>query len=108
MGTPQDIAPGIRHPADVTEGGEKVSEIETVIDSVDTSKWHELNTDDEHAIAARNLLKKAVSWLEEVETLLQDAAEEVEDTPETDRIMSLESDVEELECQVRMQIERMK
>lgn len=85
-----------------------MSEIETVIDSVDTAKWHELNTDDEHAIAARNLLKKAVSWLEEVETLLQDAAEEVEDTPETDRIMSLESDVEELECQIRMQIERMK
>lgn len=110
MGAAQDLAPGERNPATVEEGGEKMTDaqLDAIKEAADARAWEELNKEDPHTKAAVDLLTMAVQLLERVESLVQDAAEAVEDVPETDRIASLNIDAEELEIAVRMQIRRMK
>ena len=84
------------------------AELDAIKAAEDMRAWHELNKEDPHAVEAVAYLRKAVQVLEEVEAYLQNAAEAVEDTPETDRIASLNMSAEELEIDVRAQIERMK
>lgn len=84
------------------------AELDAIKAAEDMRAWHELNKEDQHSKAAVEFLRLAVQALEEVESYLQSAAEAVEDTPETDRILSLNMDAEELECNIRTQMERMK
>ena len=83
------------------------AQLAAIKEAADARAWEELNEEDPHAKAAVDLLTKVVQLLEQVESLVHDAAEAVEDTPETDRVASLNIDAEELEIAVRMQIERM-
>ncbi len=84
------------------------AQLDEIKDAQDTAAWHELNREDPAAIKATALLKEAVNLLEQVERKLQDAEAQVADTPEADRIGSLNMAAEELEISVRTQIERMK
>lgn len=70
--------------------------------------WEKLNKEAHKAQKAVRLLCDAAKMLEHIKALIAQAAEAVEDTPETDRIASLNIDAEKLESAVRMQIERMK
>ena len=108
MGTAQDLAPGKRNPAIVAEGGEKMTgaEVDAIKEAADAMAWEELNEDDPHAKAAVDLLTKAAHALQQAEDYLQQAAAEVEDSPETYRIASLEGAVEDLETLVRSQERR--
>ena len=84
------------------------AQLSAIKEAEDAKAWEDLNKEDPHAKAAVELLTMAAQLIEKVECLVRDAAEEVEDTPETDRVASLNIDAEELEVAVRMQIERMK
>jgi hypothetical protein len=108
MGAAQDLAPGERNPAGDAEGGEKMTgaEVDAIKEAADAMAWEELNEDDPHAKAAVDLLTKAAHALQQAEDFLQQAAAEVEDSPETYRIASLEGAVEELETLVRSQARR--
>jgi len=106
MGTAQDIAPGKRNPAVVTEGGEQMTDIDAIKEAADARAWEELNEEDPHAKAAVDLLTKAAHALQQAEDFLQQAAAEVEDSPETYRLASLEEAVEDLEVDVREQARR--
>ena len=81
--------------------------LDAIKEAEDARAWEELNKEDPHAKAAVDLLTRAVQLLEQVESLVQDAAAEVEDSPETDRIASLNMTAEDLEVDIRMQIGRM-
>ena len=81
--------------------------LDAIKEAEDARIWEELNKEDPKAQKAVRLLCDAVQMLERIEALIAQAAEAVEDTPETDRIASLNIDAEELEIAVRMQIERM-
>ena len=81
--------------------------LDAIKEAEDARAWEELNKEDPHAKAAVDLLTRAVQLLEQVESLVQEAAEAVEDTPETDRIASLNMTAEDLEVDIRMQIGRM-
>lgn len=109
MGAAQDLAAGKRNPPFDPKGGENMTDAQlaAIKEAADARAWEELNEEDPHAKAAVDLLTKVVQLLEQVESLVHDAAEAVEDTPETDRVASLNIDAEELEIAVRMQIERM-
>lgn len=52
-------------------------------------------------------LKDAVTKLLSAEVALMAAAHEVFNTPEDDRISSIAQDVEEIECAIKAQIQRM-
>ena len=108
MGAAQDLAPGERNPAVDAEGGEKMAgaEIDTIKEAADARAWEEMNKEDPHAKAAVDLLTKAAHALQQAEDYLQQAAAEVEDSPETYRIASLEEAVENLEIDVREQARR--
>jgi hypothetical protein len=67
-----------------------------------------LNAIDPRAEKAREQIKAAVSMIEQAEKALQDAAEAVENTTHGDVIESYLSDLEFLETDLRLQIERMK
>lgn len=54
-----------------------------------------------------NFLKDALTKLLSAEVALMLAAHEVFNTPEDDRITSLAQDVEEIECAIKAQIQRM-
>ena len=84
------------------------AELDAIKTAEDMRAWHELNKEDPHSKAAVEFMRQAVQALEQAEAYLQKAADQVEDTPETDRILSLNMDAEELECNIRTQIERMK
>ena len=108
MGAAQNVAAGKRNPPTFTEGGEKMTDaqLDAIKEAEDMRIWEELNKDDPNARAV-DLLNKAMKALEEAEGYLQEAAAEVEHTPETDRIASLNMSAEDLEIDVRMQIGRM-
>lgn len=106
MGTAQDLAPGKRNPAVDAKGGEKMTEVDAIKEAADAKAWEELNKEDPHAKAAVDLLTKAAHALQQAEDFLQQAATEVEDSPETYRIASLEGAVEDLETLVRSQARR--
>jgi hypothetical protein len=106
VGTAQDLAPGKRNPAVVAEGGEKMTDVDAIKEAEDAKAWEELNKEDPHAKAAVDLLTKAAHALQQAEDFLQQAAAEVEDSPETYRIASLEQSVEDLEIDVRKQAGR--
>lgn len=108
MGAAQDIAAGKRNPAIDAEGGVKVIDVDAIKEAADARVWEELNAEDQKAQKAVDLLTKAVALLEQVEQLVNDAAEAVEYTPESDRVASLNIDAEELEIAMRLQIGRMK
>lgn len=84
------------------------AQLDEIKDAQDTAAWHELNREDHAAKVAVELLGKAVKALEQVEKLLQDAEANVADTPEADRIGSLNMAAEEFEISLRVQAERMK
>lgn len=108
MGTAQDLAPGKRNPAVIAKGGEKMTgaEVDAIKEAADAMAWEELNEEDPHAKAAVDLLTKAAHALQQAEDFLQQAAAEVENSPETYRIASLEQSVEDLEIDVREQARR--
>jgi hypothetical protein len=108
MGTAQDLAPGERNPAVDAEGGEMMTgaEVDAIKEAADAMAWEELNEDDPHAKAAVDLLTKAAHALQQAEDFLQQAAAEVEDSPETYRIASLEDSVATLKSDVLMQVGR--
>jgi hypothetical protein len=110
MGAAQDRAAGKRNPQIDAKGGESMTDaqLDAIKEAEDARIWEELNKEDPATQKAVDLLTKAVALLEQVEQLVQDAAEAVENTPETDRVASLNIDAEELEIAVRTQIERMK
>lgn len=84
------------------------AQLDAIKEAEDARIWEELNAEDPKAQQAVDLLNKAVKALEEAEKHLQEAAGLVEHTPETDRIASLNMSAEDLEIDVRMQVERMK
>lgn len=82
-------------------------DVALVKEAEDARIWEELNADDPRRDTAIAYLRHAVQALEEVEDFLQSAADAVEDTPETDRIASLNKTAEDLEVDIRMQIGRL-
>lgn len=82
------------------------AEVDAIKEAADARAWEELNEEDPHVKAAVCLLDKAVQALQEAEDFLYQAAAEVEDSPETYRIASLEESVEDLEIDVREQARR--
>ena len=109
VGAAQNVAAGKHNPPTLTEGGEKMTDaqLDAIKEAEDARIWEELNAEDPKAKQAVDLLNKAVTALWDAEVYLQEAAKLVEHTPETDRIASLNMDVENLEVDVRMQIRRM-
>jgi hypothetical protein len=83
------------------------AQLDAIKEAEDARIWEALNAEDPKAKQAVDLLNKAVTALWDAEVYLQEAAGLVEHTPETDRIASLNMDVEKLEVDVRMQIRRM-
>jgi hypothetical protein len=106
MGTAQDLAPGKRNPAVVAEGGEKMTDVDAIKEAADAKAWEELNKEDPHAKAAVDLLTKAAHALQQAEDFLNQAAAEVEGSPETHRIAALEEAAENLDADVWTQIRR--
>ena len=84
------------------------AQLESLIAAEDARAWHELCKDDPNTQNAVACVRLAVRALEECESYLKSAAESVEHTPEADRIISLTMSAENLEIDVRMQLERMK
>lgn len=82
------------------------AEVDTIKEAADARAWEELNEEDPHVQAAVCLLDKAVQALQEAEDFLYQAAAEVEDSPETYRIASLEDSVATLKSDVLMQVGR--
>jgi hypothetical protein len=83
-----------------------MTDVDAIKEAEDAKAWEELNKEDPHAKAAVDLLTKAAHALQQAEDFLQQAATEVEDSPETYRIASLEQSVEDLEIDVRKQAGR--
>lgn len=83
-----------------------MTDVDAIKEAADAKAWEELNKEDPHAKAAVDLLTKAAQALQKAEDFLQQAAAEVEDSPETYRIASLEQSVEDLEIDVRKQAGR--
>ena len=82
------------------------AEVDMIKEAEDARAWEELNEEDPHVQAAVDLLTKAAHALQQAEDFLQQAAAEVEDSPETYRIASLEESVGNLEADVMAQIRR--
>ena len=82
------------------------AEVDTIKEAADARAWEELNEEDPHAKAAVDLLTKAAQALQEAEDFLYQAAAEVEDSPETCRIASLEDSVATLKSDVLTQVGR--
>ena len=110
MGAAQNVAAGKHNPTTFTEGGEKMTDaqLDAIKEAEDARIWEELNKTDPKVESAVGHLRRAVAAFKEAERHLREAAELVEHTPETDRIASLNMDTEDLEVDIRMQIERMK
>ena len=83
------------------------AEVDAIKEAADAKAWEELNKEDPHAKAAVDLLTKAAHALQQAEDFLQQAAAEVEDSPETYRIASLEQAVEDLEIDIKAQQRRL-
>jgi hypothetical protein len=109
MGAAQDLAPGKRNPKVDAEGGDKMTgaEVDAIKEAADAAAWEEQTKEEPNVQAAIDLLTKAVDTLAQVQEYLSQAAEAVEDSPETHRIASIENDVAEIELYVRAQIRRM-
>lgn len=84
------------------------AQLDAIKEAEDARIWEELNKEDPKAQEAARKLQAAIGLLEQAEALIAQAAEAVEDTPETDRIAAINLDIEETEIAVRLQIERMK
>lgn len=82
--------------------------VDEIKEAADANAWEALNAIDPRAEKAREQIKQAVSMIEQAEKALQDAAEAVENTTHGDVIESYLSDLEFLETDLRLQIERMK
>jgi hypothetical protein len=110
MGTAQDIAPGKRNPAIDEKGGEDMTDaqLDAIKAAEDAFAWEALNKDNHKWEMAIAFLRQAAMAFVEAESYLQSAAEAVEDTPETDRIAALDDAAQDIEHNVRAQIERMK
>lgn len=83
------------------------AQLDAVKDAIDTSAWHELNKEDPATKEALDLIRNAISEIENAERYLNEAANKVENTPEFDRIESLRYTLEDIECDVRKQARRM-
>lgn len=83
-------------------------ELDAIKQAEDMRVWEEMHKEDPKVQTAVALLQQAVKSLEEAESFLQEAAEAVEHVPETDRIASLHMTAQDLECDIRAQIVRMK
>ena len=110
MGAAQNVAAGKRDPPTCTEGGEEVTDaaLDAMVEAANARAWEELNRDDPKAAAAVQALRLAMDMVDKAVGVLCKAAEQVADTPETDRIQSLANDLEDLGCDIGAQVERMK
>lgn len=77
--------------------------VDTVAGEVAAAAWHEANKEDATTKAAVGFLDEAIRKIEEAETALKNAAEQLENTGDGDRIGSLNYDLEQLEISVRQQ-----
>lgn len=85
-----------------------MTDVDAIKEAADAKEWEDLNRDDPKAQKAAQLLTDAVKLLEQAETLIAQAAETVEFTPEAARTESLHMDAEDLEIAIRLQIGRLK
>jgi vacuolar-type H+-ATPase subunit E/Vma4 len=108
MGTAQNDAAGIGNPQIDSERGKGCMTVDEIKEAADANAWEALNAIDPRAEKAREQIKQAVLMIEQAEKALQDAAEAVENTTHGDVIESYLSDLEFLETDLRLQIERMK
>jgi hypothetical protein len=110
MGTAQDIAPGKRNPAIDAKGGGgmTVAQMDAIKAAEDAFAWEALNKDDPQTQKAVEMLTLAVQVLERFSNLVQLARDAVENTPEEYRIAALDDAAQDIEDNVRAQIERMK
>ena len=87
------------------------TEVDNLKEAADAEAWERLNATPEIDRAAQaravDLLKEAIRLLVQVESCLDDAAGELEETPDENRIVSLKDGTEELETYLRLQVERM-
>jgi hypothetical protein len=82
--------------------------LDAIKEAEDARIWEELNKDDPKAHDAVRNLQAAIGLLDQAEALIAQAAEAVENTTHGDVIESYLSDLEFLETDLRLQIERMK
>lgn len=110
VGAAQDIAPGKRNPAIDAKGGEgmTVAQMDAIKAAEDAFAWEALNKDDPQTQKAVEMLTLAVQVLERFSNLVQLARDAVENTPEEYRIAALDDAAQDIEDNVRAQIERMK
>lgn len=83
------------------------AQLDAMVEAENARIWKELNRDDPKAQEARRKLLAAVGLVKQAEALVADAAEAVEHTPETDRIASLNIDLEDIENAMREQARRL-
>jgi hypothetical protein len=84
-----------------------MTDVDAIKEAADAKAWEDMHEEDPHMKAAVDLLTKAERALQQAEDFLQQAAAEVEDSPETYRIAALEQAVEDLEIDVRAQARRL-
>ena len=84
------------------------AELDAIIQAEYADAWEKANSTDTHIDSAVSLCERAARLLEEAETALLDAADEIEHLPETDRLISLMRDTETLECALKAEIKKMK
>lgn len=77
------------------------AELDAAIGTEDMNAWHKLNKEDPHAQRAAELLKGAIKNACEAWKALAKAADEITDTTEADKIVSLQMIAEDLECEIR-------
>ena len=77
------------------------AELDAMIGTEDINAWHKLNKEDPHAQRAAELLNSAINSVCEAWKALSKAADEITDTTEADKIVSLQMIAEDLECEIR-------
>lgn len=109
MGAQEHFTAGKRNKGNFTKGATALTnaQLDAVKDAIDTSAWHELNKEDPATKEALDLIRNAISEIENAERYLNEAANKVDNTPEHDRIESLRYGLEDLECEIRKQVRRM-
>lgn len=109
MGTTQNIAAGKRNPAIIAEGGETMTgaEVDAIKGAADAAAWEDANTYDTQIQQVVELLEFTTRMLEKAEKALRRAEEGVaEMRAEMDAISALGTAVEDIEFEIRTQIER--
>ena len=85
----------------------KDATLDAMIEAENARIWEELNKEDPKAQAAATKLRLVLDLIERAESVVLDAADDVEHTPETDRIASINIDLENVENAIREQIGRL-